>query len=78
MSLWGMAMIGSTPIGGPIIGLIGEYMGGRWGVGVGGIVAVATAAVAAFTLLKNDKIETIPESVQIRDDEAAAENVKIT
>ena len=78
MALWGMAMIGSTPIGGPIIGLIGEYMGGRWGVGVGGIAAVATAAVAALTLLKNDKVETIPESVQIRHDEAAVENVKIT
>lgn len=78
MSLWGVAMIGSTPIGGPIIGLIGEYMGGRWGVGVGGIAAIATAAVAALTLLKNDKVEIIPESVQIRDDEAAVENVKIT
>jgi len=78
MSLWGVAMIGSTPIGGPIIGLVGEYMGGRWGVATGGIAAVATAAVAAFTLLKNDKTETIPESVQIRDDEAAAENVKIS
>ena len=78
MSLWGVAMIGSTPIGGPVIGLIGEYMGGRWSVAAGGIAAVATAAVAALTLLKDDKTETIPESVQERDDEAAAENVKIT
>ncbi len=77
MALWGVAMMGSTPIGGPIIGLIGEYTGGRWGVAAGGIAAIIAAAIAAITLLKNDKVEIIPESVQERDDEAAVENVKI-
>lgn len=46
MSLWSVAMIGSTPIGGPLVGTISQHFGGRAGLGVGGIVALATALVA--------------------------------
>lgn len=77
MALWGMAMIGSTPVGGPIIGFIGEYMGGRWGLLVGGIVTLVTGIFAARALLTRSAIEEIPESVQIRSDEAMVENAKL-
>jgi MFS family permease len=40
MALWTVAFLGSTPIGGPIVGLIGEYAGPRW--------ALATAAASCF------------------------------
>lgn len=40
MALWSMAMIGSTPIGGPIVGALAEFAGARWGIGI--------AAIAAF------------------------------
>ncbi len=33
MALWAVAFMGSTPIGGPIIGYIGQRLGGRWGSG---------------------------------------------
>lgn len=46
MSLWNIAMVGSTPIGGVIIGVIGEYMGARWAFGVGGLAAAGIALLA--------------------------------
>ncbi len=70
MSLWSMAMVGSTAIGGPIIGSIGEHAGGRWGLAVGGIITTLTAGFAIFTLLKNDATQEIPESVQLRAESA--------
>lgn len=40
MSLWTMALLGSTPIGGPIIGWICEHYSPRWGLIVGGVAAI--------------------------------------
>ena len=37
LALWSMAFMGSAPIGGPIVGWIGEHVGARWGMHVGGI-----------------------------------------
>lgn len=36
MALWTVAFLGSTPVGGPIIGWVGEHAGPRWGLVVGG------------------------------------------
>ena len=46
MSLWAVAFLGSTPIGGPIIGWIGEHLGPRWGLTVGGTATVLAGALA--------------------------------
>ena len=43
MAFWAVAFLGSTPIGGPIIGWIGEYIGPRWGLAMGGFAALAAA-----------------------------------
>ena len=40
MALWTVAFLGSTPVGGPIVGVIAEYAGPRW--------ALMTAAVSCF------------------------------
>ncbi|HWG74630.1 MAG TPA: MFS transporter [Acidimicrobiales bacterium] len=45
MSLWSVAFMGSTPIGGPTVGWVGAHAGPRWGLGVG-----AAAALLAGTL----------------------------
>ena len=37
MSLFSVALIGSTPIGGPLVGLIGDHGGPRYALLVGGI-----------------------------------------
>jgi MFS family permease len=50
MSLWSVAFMGSTPIGGPIVGWIGGSAGPRWALGVGAVAAIAAAAVGWATL----------------------------
>ena len=46
MAIHVTAIIGTTPIGGPIIGWIGQHVGSRWTMITGGLAAVITAAVA--------------------------------
>lgn len=60
MALWGVALVGSTAIGGPIIGFIGEYAGARWGLASGGLITVLAAVIAAGNLLKKDKLKITP------------------
>lgn len=50
MSLFSMALIGSTPIGGPIVGWIGDHVGPRWSLVVGGVAALAAAAFGRAAL----------------------------
>lgn len=64
MSLWTVAFLGSTPIGGPIIGWIGEHIGPRWGLGVGGLAAVLAAFIGVFTLKQTTKHISVSISVE--------------
>jgi MFS family permease len=50
MALWGVAFLGTTPIGGPIIGWIGENVGPRWGLAVGAFATMLASAWAARAL----------------------------
>ncbi len=43
IALWGVAYLGSSPIGGPILGWISQYAGPRAGLAVGGLAAVAAS-----------------------------------
>jgi MFS family permease len=47
MALWTVAFLGSTPIGGPLIGAIGEHVGPRWALALGGVAAVVAAGLGA-------------------------------
>lgn len=44
MALWTMAVLGSTTLGGPVIGAIGQQVGARWSLATGGVAAVIAAA----------------------------------
>ncbi len=46
MALWTMALLGSTPIGGPIIGWIGQHAGPRWSLATGAAACLLVAAYA--------------------------------
>jgi MFS family permease len=49
MSLWAVAFLGTTPIGGPIAGYVAESAGGRAGLLMGGVACLlASGAAAAF------------------------------
>jgi MFS family permease len=45
MALYVVAFMGSTPIGGPIVGFIGQAFGGRAALAVGGVATVLAAAL---------------------------------
>ena len=50
MSLWSVAFMGSTPIGGPIIGYICETAGARIGLAVGAAACIAAASLGLVAL----------------------------
>jgi MFS family permease len=50
MSFWSVAFLGSTTLGGPIVGWLAEAVGARWGLALGGLAAVTAAALGAITL----------------------------
>jgi MFS family permease len=52
MSFWSVAFLGTTTFGGPIVGWVAEIAGARWGLALGGLAAVAAAALGAVTLRK--------------------------
>jgi MFS family permease len=41
MAIWAMAFMGSTVVGAPIVGLVAQFAGPRWGLGVGAAAALA-------------------------------------
>jgi MFS family permease len=52
MSMWSMAFLGSTPVGGPIIGWIGEYTNPRIALSVSGAAAIAAGIFGLFARKK--------------------------
>jgi MFS family permease len=55
MSLWNVANQGSTPIGGPIIGLIGATFGARSTLGVGGVAALIAGAAGLISYRRHER-----------------------
>jgi len=55
MALWSVAWLGSTPIGGPIVGWIGQSFGARWSLVVGGLAAVAAGLLGYASLKRIDQ-----------------------
>lgn len=50
MALWAVAFMGSTPIGGPVIGLITSHWGARVGLGVGAVSCFVAASIGLAVL----------------------------
>jgi MFS family permease len=50
MAFWSMAFLGSTTIGGPMVGWFAEAAGARWGLALGGLAALIAAVLGAITL----------------------------
>lgn len=56
MALYMAIFMGGTPIGAPVIGWVGAQFGARWTIGVGGIVALATAIAAVAWLVHTRRV----------------------
>ena len=48
MALYSMVLMGSTPVGSPVIGWVGEAVGPRWAIAAGAIASIAVAAAAVM------------------------------
>jgi MFS family permease len=55
MALWALAWLGSTPVGGPIVGWIGQEFGARWSLVIGGLPTLACGLIAFPALAAIDR-----------------------
>ncbi len=64
MALYTVAFLGTTPIGAPLVGYIAQHFGGRAGILVGGVAAVAAGALGAMAmqLARKRRVETLEPS----------------
>lgn len=77
MALWSIAFLGTTPIGGPIMGAIGEHMGARLALGIGGVAALIAAGVGMLAIRHDRAIAlhaTTAEPRRARSSPALADN----
>jgi MFS family permease len=51
LALTAVAFLGSTPIGGPITGIIGDRVSAEWGLAYGSVITLATTTVATLALI---------------------------
>jgi MFS family permease len=64
MALYGIVFLGTTPIGAPIAGWVGEHLGPRIAFAGGGLVALATGLVGLWVLSRRtaaERLEPEPE-----------------
>ena len=57
MALWAVAFLGSTPVGGPIVGWIAQHAGPRWALGVGAAAALVAAGMGALVLRRHPAVD---------------------
>lgn len=65
MSLYLLVFLGSTPIGGPIVGRIAEVVDPRAGFVVGGVASIIGAAFAGSVLLRDRRRRLASEDVDV-------------
>jgi MFS family permease len=55
MALWALAWLGSTPLGGPIVGWVGQVAGARWALVIGGVPTLLCGVLAWPALSRIDR-----------------------
>jgi MFS family permease len=55
MALWAVAFLGSTPLGGPLIGWVSQTYGARIGLVAGGLAALLAAALGSRALTRHTR-----------------------
>ena len=59
MALFSMALLGSTPIGGPIAGWVAEHFSPRVSLLIGGVAAMSAAVYGWRMLRRNALLDTV-------------------
>jgi MFS family permease len=55
MALWTVAFLGTTPMGGPLMGYIGEHAGARWALTIGGLAALVAAGLGLLAARRGER-----------------------
>jgi MFS family permease len=58
LALQAIVFLGSTPIGGPIVGAISEAFGARYGIALGSVATLAAAGFGFFTIRRSRLVTT--------------------
>ncbi len=77
MAFWSIAFLGSTTVGGPIVGWIGEHIDPRWGLAVGGIAAITAAVFGYITLRQTRPGATMPAPAVTKPKSTAEQDVRL-
>jgi len=79
MALYALVFLGSTPIGGPLIGWISQEWGARTGLFLGGALSLVAAAAAAWSLRREGRsavhgrpVIALPPTFDVELEEATA------
>jgi MFS family permease len=51
-AMWSMALVGSTPIGSPVIGALSDAAGPRYALGLGAVACVAAAVIGYWPVAR--------------------------
>jgi MFS family permease len=70
MALYSLVFLGSTPVGGPLVGWISQHLTPRYGLAVGGVATLGAGLVTAIQLWRQRTV-TEPGLVEILEAEAA-------
>lgn len=65
MALWTVAFMGTTPVGGPLIGWISGQLGPRYGLGLGGLAALLSGLLAYRSLARRAAAAPEPVATEI-------------
>ncbi len=52
MALWSVTFTGSTPVGGPVVGLVADSLGPRYGLALGAVACLAAAVLGAVAVAR--------------------------
>jgi MFS family permease len=65
MSLWSAAFLGSSVIGAPAVGWIGDRLSPEWGLAVGGIAALGAGAYGLMAMKRHPEIRLAEQPVPL-------------
>jgi MFS family permease len=74
LALQAMVFLGSTPIGGPIVGWICERFGARWALGLGALATVL-AALYGLATVRRDRAVALTETASVEAEADAASDL---
>jgi hypothetical protein len=67
LALTAVAFLGSTPIGGPITGIVGDRVSAEWALAYGSVITLVTTAAAVVVLARHperrERPATLPPAV---------------